>query len=328
MQGGPMMAVPRAGTRKERRVVLITGANIGIGAQTARKLAARGDHVVMACRNQRAAEEMANRIRDELGGDASIEVGPRLDLTDRESIRDFAAKFKAAHDRLDVLINNAGMGPMPDEKTADGVVIMVQTNYLGPYQLTRLLEDVLAKTAAAHGSARIVNVSSITHRLAFIPKVEDFLRVFKRGQYAHTKLANVLFTYEAQRRYAALGIENCAVDPGGVKSDIWNKQAEKLVHGGPIRWMIKAFYAPVEDGCSAVVHAATMDWAKDKRSVRPEEDLRFYARGMFASPLVTWAPSGGGRGLSRAFWSLAFLIASLCDYPMRFFTGEGRRQCT
>lgn len=172
-------------------------------------------------RNQRAAEEMANRIRDELGGDASIEVGPRLDLTDRESIRDFAAKFKAAHDRLDVLvralseclgrghgcaqfigsrppvplgvrrggdavcheqvswcapsirgsqINNAGMGPMPDEKTADGVVIMVQTNYLGPYQLTRLLEDVLAKTAAAHGSARIVNVSSITHRLAFIPK--------------------------------------------------------------------------------------------------------------------------------------------------------------
>lgn len=94
------------------------------------------------------------------------------------------------------------------------------------------------------------------------------------------------------------------------------------------REQTQAFYAPVEDGCSAVVHAATMDWAKDKRSVRPEEDLRFYARGMFASPLVTWAPSGGGRGLSRAFWSLAFLIASLCDYPMRFFTGEGRRQCT
>ena len=183
------------------KVVIITGANSGIGFEASRALALQGATVIMACRNLEKGQTAVQQIlKEQPRGQVILE---RLDLADFSSIQDFAARFMAEHDHLDILINNAGVMATPYRKTADGFELQFGTNHLGHFKLTALLIDLLQKTP----NSRVVTVSSGAHHVGRINF--DDLNADKSYQkwlaYGQSKLANVLFGYELQRRTARDG---------------------------------------------------------------------------------------------------------------------------
>lgn len=201
------------------KVIIITGANSGIGKETARALAATGASVVMACRNEARARQALDDIVATTAARA-IEVLP-LDLASFESVREFAKAFQAKYERADVLINNAGLFPFTKQMTEDGFEMQIGVNHLAHFLLTQLLLPQLK--AASH--ARVINVASMMHHLGEID-FESF-----RGEkpyrpvraYAQSKLANVLFAREFARRYAAAGIGAYSLHPGGVGTNIFGR---------------------------------------------------------------------------------------------------------
>jgi NAD(P)-dependent dehydrogenase (short-subunit alcohol dehydrogenase family) len=175
---------------------VITGANTGLGFETARLLAAHGATVVLAVRNPDKGKAAAARI-----GAPEVSV-QRLDLTSLDSIRTAAAELRAAHPRIDLLINNAGVMYTPKQVTKDGFELQFGTNHLGHFALTGLLLDALLP---APGS-RVVTLSSMGHRIRADIHFDDLQweRSYSRvGAYGQSKLANLMFTYELQRRLAA-----------------------------------------------------------------------------------------------------------------------------
>jgi NAD(P)-dependent dehydrogenase (short-subunit alcohol dehydrogenase family) len=200
------------------RVALVTGANSGIGYQTARALAAHGAHVVLACRNA----ERARRTYDELDkdfDDCSIEI-LRVDLADLTSVRVAAAAFLESHARLDVLVNNAGIMGAPYRQTADGFELQMATNHFGHFALTGLLLDRIVTTERS----RIVTVSSHMHRVGRL-RLDDLAGTEPRNtwvEYGTTKLANLLFTLELSRRLAEAGLGTIALaaHPGWTRSNL------------------------------------------------------------------------------------------------------------
>lgn len=185
------------------RTVVITGANSGIGFEAARVLVAKGAHVVLACRNAAKAAEAEAALRRETPK-ASVE-SMTLDTSRLASVRAFAEKYRATHARLDVLCNNAGVMALPPSLTEDGFDIQLATNHLGHFALTGLLLDLLKSS----GPARVVNVSSGFHRAG-----GDRFEAMMAGKrfnpwivYGQTKLANVLFSNELDRRARAKGLE-------------------------------------------------------------------------------------------------------------------------
>jgi NAD(P)-dependent dehydrogenase (short-subunit alcohol dehydrogenase family) len=181
------------------RVAVITGANSGIGLEAARYLAARGAHVVLACRDEGKSRAAAERITGEL---ADVQVDTLgLDLSSLDSVRTTAAEIRERYPRLDLLVNNAGVMMPPYGRTADGFELQFGTNHLGHFALTGL---VLPSLLAVPGS-RVVTVSSNGHKVGKI-RFDDLQwerRYRRMGAYAQSKLANLLFTYELQRRLAA-----------------------------------------------------------------------------------------------------------------------------
>jgi retinol dehydrogenase-12 len=212
------------------RVAMITGGNSGIGFATARKLAAKGFHVIMASRNQQTSAQAIARIRADQPN-ASVESIP-LDLASFASVRQCAAAFKAQGSLLHVLINNAG-GAIKGKQaqfTADGFELTFGTNHLGHFLLTNLLLDELKRSAPA----RVITVSSQRHIPGYAGgpgakfdydnlKGEKFYdsAVF----YNNSKLANMWFTYELQRRLTGSGVTSNAVCPGFVPEAIGDRRA-------------------------------------------------------------------------------------------------------
>ena len=194
------------------KTILVTGGNSGIGYEAAQQLARKGAHVVLGCRDMEKARAAIASITGEYR-QASLDALP-LDLASLESIRSFAAAFLARHNALDILCNNAGVMALPYRKTADGFEMQLGTNHLGHFALTgRLLETLLATRGA-----RVVNVSSGAHRFGSI-RFDDLQ--WERGYrkwaaYGQSKLANLLFTYELQRRLGAAGanVISVACHPG------------------------------------------------------------------------------------------------------------------
>jgi NAD(P)-dependent dehydrogenase (short-subunit alcohol dehydrogenase family) len=181
------------------KTIIVTGGNSGIGYEAAKQLAHKGAHVVLACRDMEKARAAISSISADHRA-ASLEALP-LDLASLDSVRSFAAAFLARHTALDVLCNNAGVMALPYRKTADGFEMQFGTNHLGHFALTGLLLDRILATPAA----RVVNVSSGAHRFGSI-RFDDLQ--WERGYrkwaaYGRSKLANLLFTYELQRKLSA-----------------------------------------------------------------------------------------------------------------------------
>lgn len=200
------------------RTAVVTGANSGIGFETARVLAERGAKVVLACRDLGRAEAAAARIA---GGGDSDQVGiVRLDLASLASVREAAKELRARHERLDLLINNAGLMYPPYGKTEDGFELQLGTNHLGHFALTGLLLDLML---AVPGS-RVVTVSSQGHRAGRIDfgDLQSERRYNRVAAYGQSKLANLLFSYELQRRLAAAGAATVALaaHPGFTRSEL------------------------------------------------------------------------------------------------------------
>jgi len=187
------------------KVAIVTGANSGIGFETAKTLAAKSAEVVLACRNLEKAELAAKEIRS-MTRKAKMEI-IKLDLADLASVRKFVETFKSKYQSLDLLINNAGIMIPPFTKTADGFEVQFGANHLGHFALTGLLLDVILATP----NTRIVNVSSSAHRMGTGTIDFDNLNAEKgyhpANAYAQSKLANLLFTLELNRKLVEIGSE-------------------------------------------------------------------------------------------------------------------------
>jgi NAD(P)-dependent dehydrogenase (short-subunit alcohol dehydrogenase family) len=227
------------------RVAVITGANSGIGLEAARYLAAAGATVVLACRNQAKAKDAAAS----LGGEPELVT---LDLSDLGSVRAAAAEITERYPRLDLLVNNAGVMVPPRTETRDGFELQLGTNHLGHFALTGL---VLPSLLGVPGS-RVVTVSSNGHKIGRI-RFDDLhgrRRYRRMAFYAQSKLANLLFTYELQRRLAAAQARPAAVAAHPGYSDT------ALVRHLPGWMQSAARFGPVQSsamGALPTVRAAT-----------------------------------------------------------------------
>lgn len=220
------------------RVIIVTGANSGIGYEAAKEFARKGAQTILACRNMDKAQTALDQIRAEIPS-APAEI-IQLDLASLASVHQFVAVFKAKYDRLDVLVNNAGIMWAPYGLTEDGFEKHFGTNHLGHFALTGLLLDLLLKTPGS----RVVTVSSTGHRTGIV----DFDNLmFENGQgygrqwaYGRSKLANLLFTYELQRRFEEIGADAIATaaHPGGTNTNLTRYLDD--------RWYMKAVQPLVE----------------------------------------------------------------------------------
>jgi NAD(P)-dependent dehydrogenase (short-subunit alcohol dehydrogenase family) len=200
------------------RTAVITGANTGLGYETAAALAEKGAHVVLAVRSIDKGNEAAARIVSATPS-ASVAV-QELDLSSLTSIRAAAEQLRSEYDTIDLLINNAGVMMTPKATTSDGFELQFGTNHLGHFALTNLLLDhVLAAPAS-----RVVTVSSVGHRFARNGIRFDDLqwdREYSRvGAYGQAKLANLMFTYELQRRLQGTNTIAVAAHPGGSNTEL------------------------------------------------------------------------------------------------------------
>jgi len=194
------------------QTAVVTGANSGLGLFTALELARHGAQVVLACRNQVKGKEAIDFLHAE-AGEIDIALGT-LDLADLGSVREFAAAFAAEHDGLDVLVNNAGVMAIPYRLTADGFEMQFGTNHLGHFALTGLLLPALL----ARPAPRVVTVSSFMHVVGSI-NFDDLQHEHGYSKwlaYGQSKLANLLFMYELDRRSRAGGVPlvSVAAHPG------------------------------------------------------------------------------------------------------------------
>jgi NAD(P)-dependent dehydrogenase (short-subunit alcohol dehydrogenase family) len=199
------------------RTAVITGANTGLGYETAAALAARGASVVLAVRNLDKGKEAARRIEQStLGAQVALQ---QLDLTSLDSINAAAGELRDQYDTIDLLINNAGVMWTPKSTTKDGFELQFGTNHLGHFAFTGLLLDRLLPVEGS----RIVTVSSQGHRIRAAIHFDDLQweRSYSRVQaYGQAKLANLLFTYELQRRLIGKNTIAVAAHPGGSKSEL------------------------------------------------------------------------------------------------------------
>lgn len=234
------------------RTALITGGNSGIGLETAAALRRRGWEVAITARNAGRGEAALERIgRAGDGPEASLLM---LDLERFGSVRECAAEALERLPRIDVLINNAGINVSERAVTEDGIERTLQVNHFGHFLLTRLLlERVLASD-----DARVVNVSSVLHQRADGFPLDDLQLERRWGRlypYAASKLANVLFTRELQRRYGGDGLTSVAVHPGGVRTQLGRDGDLKGVMGVGWRAMQTLLLSP-QKGAAPVVDAA------------------------------------------------------------------------
>lgn len=202
------------------KVIIVTGGNSGLGFESVKAFAGKGASVVLASRNSQKGEEAKAAILEEYPT-GKIEV-LELDLMDLESVRTFVKQFEGKYDRLDVLLNNAGIMTTPYFNTKDGFEGQMGTNHLGHFALTAQLLNMIKSTPGS----RVVNVSSSGHQFG---KMDFENLLFEDGKgyspmksYGRSKLANLLFTYELERQFESSGIDAISVasHPGGSRTNL------------------------------------------------------------------------------------------------------------
>ena len=249
------------------RTAIVTGANSGIGVETARGLARLGAHVVLACRTVAKGEATIAALDQDDPGIAKNMTALALDLSDLASVRAFAAAFADGDPRrrLDVLVGNAGvMGVPQSRRTADGFESHLGINHLGHFLLATLMLPHLEAAAARTGDARVVTVSSDFHHFGELD-LDDLMKD-RPGAYSPlkgycaSKLANVLFASELQRRLdaagaAGAGITSTSLHPGGIITGITRNWFPSFLNP-VIRVLCLPFLKTLEEGAATTIHAA------------------------------------------------------------------------
>jgi len=245
------------------KLVVVTGANSGLGFESTKELAKHGATIVMAVRNMTKGKKARAAILHEDPG-ARLDL-MKLDNADLGSVRDFAEAFKDKYDQLDILLNNAGLMAIPRQETADGFEMQLGVNHLAHFALTGLLLDVIIKTPGA----RIHNVSSTANFRGAI-NFDDLMgkeEYSRWGAYGQSKLANVFFTFELDKRLKAAGLDTMAnvSHPGLV---IGNLQANSVEQSGTrmeavLYQLFKLFLArDVSKGVQPMLYGMTAEDAK------------------------------------------------------------------
>jgi NAD(P)-dependent dehydrogenase (short-subunit alcohol dehydrogenase family) len=237
------------------RLAIVTGSNTGLGYDTARVLAGRGAHVVMAVRDTAKGEAAADRIR-QLSPGAQVSVR-KLDLGSLASVRGAGAEMASEYPRIDLLINNAGVMYPPKQTTTDGFELQFGTNHLGHFALTGLL---LGNLLPVEGS-RVVVVASIAHNIRAKIDFEDLQWEHRRydrvAAYGQSKLANLMFAYDLQRRLAAANTKTIAVaaHPGVAATELVRHIPGAGLPG--VNWLSGRLLNSAEMGALPTLRAAT-----------------------------------------------------------------------
>ncbi|GHJ40226.1 oxidoreductase [Streptomyces sp. TS71-3] len=283
------------------RTAVITGANTGIGFETAKALALRGATVALAVRDVEKGKRAAEEIRA-AGPTAEIRV-QHLDLGSLASVRAAAEELRSTHSQIDLLINNAGVMYTPHRTTADGFELQFGTNHLGHFALTGLLRDLLPPTTAS----RVVTVSSAGHRMGGPIDLDDLdwgKRPYNRtAAYGHSKLANLLFTYELQRRLPGTGPLAVAAHPGG--ADTAGSKAA-MSHSSPLTRTAFAAIRPLllqspAMGALPVLRAATDPRVRGGEYYGP----RGFQQSKGYPAVVRSSPQSHDAALQRRLWALS-----------------------
>lgn len=238
--------------------VIVTGANAGIGYETALDLAGRGANIILACRNQAKAQEACDKIIEKTkNNNVEIEI---IDLGDLKSIKEFSERIKAKWSRLDILINNAGLFHNDYSKTIDGFEKHFGTNYLGPYYLTRLLLDLIKNSEPS----RIINVSSMAYKGNRM--IWDDLQLEKKYKsftaYGQSKLGNVLFTTELAKKLHGTNVTAVSLHPGFVDTEIFRSRDDQSLWTSLLQLTMpiaRLFAKTKDDGAKTSVHCAVSD---------------------------------------------------------------------
>ncbi len=253
------------------KTVIITGANSGLGYWTAFYLAKNGANIIMACRNTKKAEVAKEQITSKLPS-AQVQLSA-LDLSNLDSIKRFAEEFQTSNDKLNILVNNAGVMALPYCKTHDGFEMQLGTNHLGHFTLTGLLLPTLLKTP----DSRIVNTSSAAHRAGKISfsNLMGEKHYNKWQAYAQSKLANLFFTFELQRRLAAAQSStiSLAAHPGYAATNLQSvgPTMANSILAKAIMWFGNTFLAQsAEMGALPQLYAATAIEARAGSYIGPD----------------------------------------------------------
>lgn len=229
------------------KTAIITGATSGLGRVTAMTLARRGAELVLPVRSTEKGEALKKEIRDKTGN-ASVEV-MSCNLASMNSIRQFAEAFREKHDRLHILINNAGIWEMKRRQSDDGIEMNFAVNHLAPFLLTNLLIDIIKASAPA----RIINVSSMIHKQARMKfdDLEGKKRWNRMQAYAQSKLANILFTKKLARDLKGSGILVNCLHPGVVNTNLFDQMPAFS------RKIFELFMISPEKGAQTTIYLAT-----------------------------------------------------------------------
>lgn len=237
--------------RMADKIVVVTGANSGMGLATTVALAQMGAHVIMACRSMERGEQARVKALEQ-SRSSTIEL-MQCDLGSFESIRNFVAAFKVKFARLDVLVNNAGVVSLKRELTKDGFESQIGVNHLGHFLLTNLMLELLMRS----DQGRIVNVSSGAHKAGNIhfddPNIMKGYNVIKG--YGQSKLANILFTKELARRLQNTNITVNSLHPGAVGTNIGIDR--KTGFGKTVLKLLRPFFRTPLQGASSAIYLAS-----------------------------------------------------------------------
>ena len=291
------------------RVAIVTGSNTGLGYDTARVLAARGASVVIAVRDTAKGDAAAARIR-QLSPDAVVAVH-KLDLGSLASVRTAGAELAAAYPRIDLLINNAGVMYPPKQTTADGFELQFGTNHLGHFALTGLL---LSNLLNVDGS-RVVVVSSIAHniraKIDFADLQWETRRYDRVASYGQSKLANLMFAYDLQRRLAAAKAKTIAVGahPGVAATELVRHVPGASLPG--VNWLSGRLLNTSELGALPTLRAATDPAVQGGQYYGPDgfRELRGYPE------LVTSSAQSHDTAIQERLWSVSEELTGV-TYPV------------
>jgi NAD(P)-dependent dehydrogenase (short-subunit alcohol dehydrogenase family) len=276
------------------KTIIVTGANAGIGYETALALYLAGANVIIASRDKKKAEDAIKQLKKQ-GGTGSLEF-IELNLANLAAVKRFADDFKQKHNKLDVLINNAGVMIPPASKTDDGYELQFGVNHVAHFTLTGYLYPLLKATP----NSRVITVSS----MAYLRGTIDFdnLRTEKdydaMREYAQSKLANILFSLELQRRIDAAGdgVESIAVQPGANKTRL-SRHMDKDAYAAAVK-RVGDLMEPWQ-GALPSLYGATSPNAKGGKFYSPDQDDGY--RGYPAEFDVI--PAGTDKEAAKKLWA-------------------------